>query len=285
MVVPLQAHDRLLTHSRSRGSSREPFEAEDLALVEGLARHCALAMDNARLYRQVGQALQARDTFLSVAAHALKTPMTSVFGAAQLLRRQVEQEPVLDLARLRARVGLVHQQASKLARLLDQLLDISRIEAGQLSLEREPTDLVALVEEVVEAARTRTDRQTLTHTASAPMVCSVDALRLEQVLTNLLENAMKFSPDGGTIEVGVAARRDGTIELSVRDHGQGIPPQSRERIFDRFYQGHEDMHASGMGLGLWISSEIVALHGGRIAVESPPDGGTRFVVILPAEPG
>jgi signal transduction histidine kinase len=141
-----------------------------------------------------------------------------------------------------------------------------------------------LVEEVVEAARTRTDRHTLTHTASAPIVCSVDALRLEQVLTNLLENAMKFSPGGGTIEVGVAAQRDGTIQLSVRAHGLGIAPQTRERIFDRFYQGHQDMHASGMGLGLWISREIVALYAGRIEIESPPDGGTRFVVILPAEP-
>jgi signal transduction histidine kinase len=112
----------------------------------------------------------------------------------------------------------------------------------------------------------------LTHTASGPIGCSVDALRLEQVLTNLLENAMKFSPDPGTIEVEVAARRDaGTIQLSVRDHGRGIPPRSRERIFDRFYQGHEGMHASGMSLRLWISREIVALHGGRIAVESPPD--------------
>jgi signal transduction histidine kinase len=285
MVVPLRAHDRLLgALTFARGSSRQPFEAEDLALAEELARHCALAMDNARLYGEVRQALQARDTFLSVAAHELKTPMTSVFAATQLLRRQVEQEPVLDLARLHARVDLVHQQANKLVRLLDQLLDVSRIEAGQLSLEREPTDLVRVVEEVVGAARTRTDRHTLTHMASAPIVCSVDALRLEQVLTNLLENAMKFSPDGGTIEVGVAARKDGTIQLSVRDHGQGIPPQSRERIFDRFYQGHQDMHASGMGLGLWISREIVALHRGRITVESPPDGGTRFVVILPAEP-
>src|SRR6266852_2666369 len=166
MVVPLRAHDRLLgALTFARGSSREPFEAEDLALAAELARHCALAMDNARLYGEVRQALQARDTFLSVAAHELKTRMTSVFGATQLLRRQVEQEPVLDLARLHARVDLVHQQANKLVRLLHQLLDVSRIEAGQLSLER--------------------------------------------VLTNLLENAMKFSPHGGTIEVGWPHDRTG----------------------------------------------------------------------------
>src|SRR5258708_19429607 len=111
MVVPLRAHDRLIgALTFARGSSREPFEAEDLALAEELGGHCALAMDNARLYGEVRHALQARDTFLSVAAHALRTPMKSVFGATRLLRRQVEQDPGLDLPPLPGPVHLFPQQ-------------------------------------------------------------------------------------------------------------------------------------------------------------------------------
>jgi len=285
MVVPLQTHDRLLgALTFARGSSRVSFGTEDLGLAEEVARHCAFAIDNARLYRAAQQALQARDTFLAVAAHELKTPMTSVYGAAQLLRRQLDEEPTVNMDRLRARVVLVNSQSRKLAWLIDQLLDVSRIQAGQLSLACQPTDLVRLVGQVFEAARMRTERHSLAFKASSPVISNVDAVRLEQVLTNLLDNAIKFSPDGGTIEVGLALRADGAIELSVRDHGLAIPPQKREHIFERFYRAHDDRYASGMGLGLWISREIVALHGGRIEVEFPPDDGTRFVVSLPTEP-
>jgi len=109
----------------------------------------------------------------------------------------------------------------------------------------------------------------------------VDALRLDQVLTNLLDNAVKFSPDGGAIAVGVAPLDDGAVELSVRDHGLGIPPERRDRIFERYYQAHAAGHRSGLGLGLHICRQIVELHGGDIRAEFPPGGGTRFVVRLP----
>lgn len=109
----------------------------------------------------------------------------------------------------------------------------------------------------------------------------VDALRLEQVLTNLLDNAIKYSPDGGTITVTLG-QTAAELCVSVRDHGLGIPAEQRGRIFDRFFQAHQDGHRSGMGLGLYISKQIVDLHGGEITVEFPADGGTCFVVHLPA---
>jgi signal transduction histidine kinase len=108
----------------------------------------------------------------------------------------------------------------------------------------------------------------------------VDPLRLEQVLTNLVNNAIKYSPDGGTIAIAVTQHAD-TAQVTVRDHGLGIPPEHREHIFDRFYQAHSRSHRSGMGLGLYISRQIVDLHGGSIIADFPADGGTRFVVTLP----
>jgi signal transduction histidine kinase len=122
---------------------------------------------------------------------------------------------------------------------------------------------------------------TITLAAPPSLEAEVDPLRLEQVLTNLLENAIKYSPEGGPIEVAVSRSADEALEIAVRDHGLGIPPEKRARIFERFYQAHGDGHRSGLGLGLYISCEIVELHGGGITVEFPPDGGSRFIVRLP----
>jgi signal transduction histidine kinase len=117
--------------------------------------------------------------------------------------------------------------------------------------------------------------------ASVPLLVNVDPLRIEQVVINLLDNAFKFSPGSEPIELEVSATSAAMARLDIRDHGIGIPPDNREKIFDRFYQAHASDHRSGLGLGLFISREIVELHSGRIMVEFPPDGGTRFIVELP----
>ncbi len=113
----------------------------------------------------------------------------------------------------------------------------------------------------------------------------VDPLRLEQVLTNLLDNAVKYSAEGSSIEIDVSQAGEGTLEIAVRDHGVGIPTEKRARIFERFYQAHGSGFQSGLGLGLYVSGEIVELHGGEIRAEFPPDGGSRFVVRLPIQSG
>lgn len=227
------------------------------------------------------EALAARDEFISVAAHELRSPMTSLLGLLQFLTKRMDRQDV-ELADLRQHLGTVHQQSLKVARLVENLFDVSQIGASGLVLHRAETDVVALAQGVVRIAQGATNRHEIVLRASAvELLAEVDPLRLEQVLANLLDNAIKYSP-GGRVEVDVSQPSPGTVEVAVRDHGTGIPPGERERIFDRYHQAHGDTRQSGMGLGLYVSRYIVEQHGGSLAAEFPPDGGSRFVIRLPA---
>jgi signal transduction histidine kinase len=282
MVVPLRARGRILgaitflTSDSARG-----FDPATRRLAEDLAERAAVAADNARLYRAAQEAVRARDEFLSVAAHELRTPITSLRGYAQLTLRQYEKAGPPDPERVRRALHVIDQQSAKLAHLVGQLLDSARIEAGRLALERAPADVVGLAAGLVRATQARSRKHTLRLDAPPSLPAYVDALRLEQVLTNLLDNAVKYSPDGGPVAVTLSTPEPGWLQITVTDQGIGIPPAQRERIFERFYQGHGPGSFGGMGLGLHISRQIVELHGGQIAVEGPPEGGTRFVVRIP----
>jgi signal transduction histidine kinase len=261
--------------------------------------------------------VRERDELLSIAAHELKAPITTLRGFTQLaLRRLALDGGAVDLGRVRQALEAIDQQSDKLNRLVTQLLDVSRIGAGKLAPQTAPTELIGLVEGVIVAAqannpqhpisiRTRgaagVDQKTSASApdvprapdgtemggeavpCTGPLVALVDPLRIEQVVANLVDNAVKYSPDGGPIEVELSSPDPKTVRLAVRDHGIGIPAEHRARIFDRFHQAHGDRFP-GVGLGLYISRQFVELHGGRIEVECPPDGGTRFVVTLPAAP-
>ncbi len=282
MVVPLRARGRILgaitflTSDSARG-----FDPATRRLAEDLAERAAVAADNARLYRAAQEAVRARDEFLSVAAHELRTPITSLRGYAQLTLRQYEKAGPPDPERVRRALHVIDQQSAKLAHLVGQLLDSARIEAGRLALERAPADVVGLAAGLVRATQARSRKHTLRLDAPPSLPAYVDALRLEQVLTNLLDNAVKYSPDGGPVVVTLSTPEADWLQITVTDQGIGIPPAQRERIFERFYQGHGPGSFGGMGLGLHISRQIVELHGGQIAVEGPPEGGTRFVVRIP----
>ena len=246
----------------------------------------ALAAERAAR-REAEAALRVRDEFISIAAHELRTPLTGLSSHAQLVLRQLKRDGRLEPERVVQVLEVITGQADKLSRLLSRLLDIARLEDGKLALERQPTNLTVLVEQVVAGARAWSDRHAISFTAPAALEAPVDPLRLEQVLTNLLDNAIKYSPDGGPIEVVLSRPQPAVVELSVRDRGLGIPPEKRGQIFERFYQAHGNGHPSGLGLGLYISRQIVELHGGEIRAEFPPDGGTRLIVRLPiasAEP-
>ncbi|HEV2122142.1 MAG TPA: ATP-binding protein, partial [Chloroflexota bacterium] len=226
-------------------------------------------------------ASRLRDEFLTVAAHELKTPMTSLRGYAQVTLRRLEREGTLTPERVRTTLKAIDQQTLRLARLVEQLLDVSRIASGRLALQRQHIDVVGLVRAEMDGAQARTDQHTLVLSVSdQPLLAWVDPLRLEQVLANLLDNAIKYSPEGGLIEVAVS-RQDERVQIAVRDRGLGIPAEQRAHIFDRFYQAHADQHRSGLGLGLFIAKQIVDLHGGTITAAFPEGGGSRFTVSLP----
>jgi signal transduction histidine kinase len=238
---------------------------------------------NAALRREVAErkrAEEARDEFLSVAAHELKTPLTSLRGFAQLLSMQMEGGRPPDARRLAQALDVIDRQSEKLSLLVSQLLDVSRLQAGRLALDRKRTDLVGIVRHVLEAAQPRTRGHALRLHAPRALTATVDPIRLEQVLTNLVDNAIKYSPAGGPVDVRVSVR-GGAVRLAVRDRGIGIPPEHRDRIFDRFHQAHQERRLGGMGLGLYISRQIVELHGGTLACEHSSAAGTRMVVTVP----
>lgn len=281
MNVPLLARGRILgALTFLSTTSGRRFGPPELRLAEDIARRAALAVDNARLYREAREAIRLRDEFLALAAHELKTPLTSLRGFAQLKRRQLERLGHLPLDELRRALGVIDQQAERLARLVDRLLDISQLDAGQLQLAPQPVDLAALVQRAIAAARATTGQHTLVYDGPAQLWTVVDPTRIGQVVANVLDNAIQYSPAGGTIQVLLAERGE-QVCLQVTDPGIGILPDERERVFERFYRGPEAGHLAGLGLGLHLARQLVELHGGTIAIETPPAGGTRVIVTLP----
>jgi PAS domain S-box-containing protein len=246
--------------------------------------HATEVSEQVRARHEVEDALRLRDEFLSIASHELKTPVTALQGQAQLVLRRFERTGEMDPARVAQALQAITGQTRKLARLIAQLLDISRLQAGKFAIEPEPTELAELVRQVVANARALGQDRRIRLETEPRLPILVDPLRLEQVLTNLLDNAVKYSPAGAEIDVSLRALPEGGAELAVRDFGLGIPAEKRGQIFERFYQAHGGGHRSGLGLGLYISHQIVTLHGGEIRAEFPADGGTRFLVRLPASP-
>lgn len=285
MMVPLVAGERILgvlTFVSCRPDRH--YNGADLALAEDLTRRAVLAVDNARLYNEAQQALRIRDQFLSIAAHELKTPMTSILGTSQLLLRRAERgrgtiEP-RDMTSLR----LLITQTQRLNRLVDSLLNIARLEAGQLTIEKDQVDIVALARRVVEEINMAFDTHTIElHSPEEHLLVSGDELRLEQVLQNLLQNAIKYSPDGGTIQLGLEQEGE-QARISVTDQGVGIPSNALPQLFSRFFRAEnpEGRRISGIGLGLYVVKEIVTLHGGKVEVKSTEGQGSTFTVSLPA---
>ncbi|WP_224248361.1 MEDS domain-containing protein [Hyalangium gracile] len=234
---------------------------------------------SARLAREEAEAsAQAKDALLSMLAHELRTPLTSMLMYTQASLRKLEAAQAADLPSLRRSLEVVARQATKQARLIDQVLDAARLASEQLPLTLEHCDLAALVREVVELTQAAAPEHPLVVQVSSQAEMMADPLRIEQVLVNLLDNARKYTPPGTSIEVGILPESEG-IALVVRDHGAGIPTEDHGRIFERFHRLRSDQ--KGVGLGLHISREIVRMHGGDLLVETPPDGGTRFIARFP----
>jgi len=286
IAVPLVARGTTLGVLSFASGNPGRFGPSELALAQDLARRAALAMDNARLYRDSQAAIAARDQFLSVAAHELRTPVTSITGFTELLRREIHGVAP-DQARVVRFVERLTSASGRLATLVEDVLDVSRIRLGQLPLRLHRVELAALVQRVALAYQERrADDRHVFVTNLPPDGCEIvaDEDRLEQVLTNLLDNAVKYSPRGGEIRLTLAMA-DGAVRLTVSDPGIGLPPADLESIFEPFERAVNavtDNHP-GLGLGLFICRNIVERHGGRIWAESDGEGqGTTIVVWLPA---
>ena len=270
------------TITLTTGESGRRYGPAELAFGEDLASRAAIALDNARLYRDAQTAVKARDQFLSIASHELKTPLTSLMGYIDLMQRRAARTGDQNERDQRA-MRVIGEQATWLNKLVSALLDLSRIETGQLSIERGLVDLNALARRLVDETQPTTDRHTLTFNGdNQPIMILGDELRLEQVIQNLIQNAIKYSPSGGTVAV-LVTRQDSTAYLRVIDQGIGIPASALPQLFRRFYRAPnaDSQHISGMGVGLYVVREIIALHGGTVDVTSQERQGSTFTISLP----
>jgi signal transduction histidine kinase len=223
-----------------------------------------------------------KSDFVSTVSHELRAPLTSIYGFAEtLLRRDVlfgEQERETFL-------GYIASEAQRLTSIVDTLLSVARLEAGDLQVELTPTDLRTVVSEAVTSVRQTVElngHRFVLELPDEPLSASVDREKVSQILANLLDNAVKFSPGGGTVTVEVAHRRSGHVEVRVVDEGQGIPEAERERIFSKFHRADSSARSpGGAGLGLFIARGLVSAMGGRIWVDSAEGGGSSFAFELP----
>jgi predicted ATPase/GAF domain-containing protein/tRNA A-37 threonylcarbamoyl transferase component Bud32 len=265
------------------GGAGRPYDERDLALARELADRASIAIGNARLYREAQDAVHVRDEFLSIASHELRTPLTSLLLSLQTLeRRPWAGRPLAPLIDAR-RIGQASRQAERLDRLIGDLLDVSRLESGQLVLSRAAVNLGELAREVVSRFEEDASRSgcVVTVETTGTVVGSWDGSRLDQVLTNLLANSIKFGA-GKPILVRVD-QHDGRALLVVKDQGIGIAPDRIGRIFERFERAVPTEHFGGLGLGLYVCKRFVDAHRGTIGVASELGVGSTFSVELPLE--
>jgi len=256
--------------------------ATDVTVLHDLQEQTARLLEaEHRAREQAEAAVRARDEFLSAAAHELKTPITTLHGYAELVARRLEKEGFADPQQIRRGIQVIDRQADRLARLVAQLIDMAALDAGRLELRKQVTDVAALARGAVAWSAAGAERPDITLQAPPTLPALVDPERLERVLANLLDNAIRFSPKGTPIEVTVSAPDPNTVRVTVRDHGPGISLADRPRLFSRFFQAQPGGAFAGLGLGLYLSRRIIELHGGQMTAEFPPDGGSLFVITLP----
>ncbi|HYG64090.1 MAG TPA: ATP-binding protein, partial [Thermoanaerobaculia bacterium] len=293
LILPLAARGQTVgVLFMATSVSGRSYGAEDLALGEDLARRAALAVDNGRLYREAQAANAAKDRFLATLSHELRTPLTPVLAVVSSLR---DEKSLSD--EVRSRLDMIRRNVELEARLIDDLLDLTRIARGKLELRREPSSVESLVEHALETCQgegTDDDRlQIEIHLAADDHLVLADAPRLTQVFWNLLRNAFKFTPAGGAVRVhswnepplpDSPGGTSGTVAVEIADTGMGIDPGLLPRIFDAFEQGDRRVtrQFGGLGLGLAITKAIVELHGGTLSAHSDGEGlGATFTVRLP----
>ncbi|MFP2902324.1 PAS domain S-box protein, partial [Corallococcus sp. 4LFB] len=278
IVVPLRSRDRNLgvILLATSGSGRR-YGARELALAEELARRAALAIDNARLFEQSEQAIRLREEVLRVVAHDLRAPLNVIQLSASMLEKGLPEG-----GGVRHRLETLQRSVQRANRLIQDLLDVARMDGGVLPVERRPLEVAPLIQEVMEQHRGLAEARALRLQAHVPEAVPrvlADPERLLQILSNLLGNALKFTPEGGHILLRVQPEA-GQVRFQVTDTGPGISAEDRPRIFERFWQAGPK-RKEGAGLGLAIVKGLVEAHGGQVGVESAPGAGSTFFFTLP----
>lgn len=292
---PVQAdRSRLLVVIRCEGRAvgvlelervNGPFRPDHLQFAGRLADHAAIAIQNARLYQQVRQANQAKTEFVSLVAHELRTPMTSIRGYADMLRKGIVGSLTPQQVQF---VETIRSNVERMQVLVSDLQDISRIESGQLRLEVRPVALTEPLESALASMRSqiegRSQQLTLEVPGNLPPILA-DPSRVAQILTNLLSNACKYTPRGGQIRV-TARLQDGKVHCTIADTGIGISPEDQARLFTKFFRSDDPAvrETPGTGLGLCIVKSLVEMQGGEVSVQSQPGSGTTVTFSLPVAP-
>lgn len=279
MVVPLLVQGSAIgAITFVAAESGRHYTTADLAMAEEVASRAALAIENARLYTAAQRAIGIRDEFISMASHELKTPVTTLKMYTQVLQRQFAQRD----ARVAGHLGKMDAQVNKLTTLINDLLNVTRLQRGELEFREELFDLNGLVADIVENLQTTTTRHTITVVGRMGRPLPGDRDRIGQVLTNLLANAIKYSPQADRVIVHLTDEEDAAV-IRVQDFGIGIAREHQPHIFEQFYRVSDPSEKTypGLGLGLFISNGIVARHGGTMRVESVKGEGAAFIVTLP----
>ncbi|HKZ87202.1 MAG TPA: GAF domain-containing sensor histidine kinase [Anaerolineae bacterium] len=272
IALPLQVKGRTIGVLESVNRVDDtPFNDEDVDVLSALAAHAAVAIENARLFQQ--------SDLISEMVHELRTPLTSIVAYGELLMRD-------DLKReqQRAFVETMLQESTRLAAMINDFLDLARLQSGRARLAHVPVDIGGLLRDCVSVMKPQADKKNIQVELDAPAglpVVEGDAGRLKQVLMNLLSNAIKYTAPGGRVNARAGQRND-SVQVAIEDTGRGIPEQDLPHIFDKFYRvADSEGWATGTGLGLSIAKEIVEVHGGQIDVVSQVGVGTTVTLVIP----
>jgi PAS domain S-box-containing protein len=259
--------------------SRKHFTEADLVIAEEVASRASLAIHNAQLFSDSQAAISVRDEFISVASHELKTPVTSLKMYTQIVLKQLEKRGEDILVNP---ISKMNNQIDKLTLLINDLLNISKIQLGKLEFNEESFDLKEVVKDTIESIQSSTTTHTITLNGKITKHVWGDKDRMSQVITNLLTNAIKYSPSADKVKVQLKESKT-HAEVHVHDYGIGIDKEQQKKIFNRFYRvsGLEEKTFPGLGIGLYISYEIVKRHGGTLSVKSTKGKGSEFIFTIP----
>jgi signal transduction histidine kinase len=292
LAVPMLREDHLIGCLAVTRNAPGDFPAETMELLRTFATQSALAIQNARLFREIEDksrqlevASQHKSEFLANMSHELRTPLNAIIGFSEVLTDRMfgdlnekQDEYLKD----------IYASGTHLLSLINDILDLSKIEAGRMELELTDFHLPTALDNALTLVRERAGRRSITLQMSVDDrlgEVQADERKIRQVVLNLLSNAIKFTPEGGRIEVG-AVPKDGSVEVSVSDTGVGIAPDDQEAVFEEFRQvGTAEKKAEGTGLGLTLCRKFIELHGGRIWVKSQLGAGSTFTFTIPVHPG